>query len=173
MAKLEILIAPHPLLQTPTSKVFVVDDDIRSIVDDMIEAMYANDGAGLAANQVSIMKQIFILDVTSYGIKQDKPYVIINPEVTYASEEKWTEDEGCLSFPVVRIAVTRPQNIKIKYLDYHNNEQELEASGWLARGILHEMDHLNGVSQLDYASPLKRDIMVRKLNKYKKLRNLR
>ncbi len=170
MAILDILIAPDPILQTPAEKVGEVDHDIKKIVKDMIETMYDAQGAGLAANQVGILKQILILDVTSYGVKQDKPYVMINPELTYASDETWDHEEGCLSFPIVRVNVTRPQIIRIKYLDENGKEHSLEADGWLARGILHEMDHLKGVTQLDYASsPLKREMMIRKLNKYKKL----
>lgn len=172
MAKLNIVIAPDPILETPTEKVDIIDDAIHNIIDDMIETMYANEGAGLAANQVGISKQILILDVSSFGVKQDKPYIIINPEITYSSEETWTQEEGCLSFPTGRVAITRPQNIRVKYLDRESKTQELEAGGWLGRGILHEMDHLNGITQLDYISPLKKDITLRKLKKYKKINNI-
>ncbi|MEQ9115299.1 MAG: peptide deformylase [Rickettsiales bacterium] len=172
MAKLDILIAPHPILETPAEKVEKITGEIRTIVSDMIETMYANNGAGLAANQVGVLKRILILDVTSYGIKQDKPYVMINPEVVYSSEETWTEEERCLSFPLVSVNVTRPKNIRVKFLDAEGKERTLEADGWLGRGILHEMDHLSGVTQLDYASPMKKNIMIRKLNKYKKLNKI-
>lgn len=170
MTILDIIIAPDPILQTPAEKVLAVDDSIKKIADDMLETMREVNGAGLAANQVGILKQILILDVSSYGIKQEKPYIMINPEIIYASEETWEHEERCLSFPVVSVIVTRPQNIRVKYLDYDGKEQQIEADGWLARGILHEMDHLHGITQLDHAaSPMRRNIMLRKLNKYKKL----
>jgi len=172
MAKLDILIAPHQILQTPAERVIKIDNSIQNIVQDMIETMYASNGAGLAANQVGILKQILILDVSSYGIKQTRPYVMINPEVTYSSEETWIEKEGCLSFPLDRVEITRPKNIRVKFLDHDGKENEIEADGWLGRGILHEMDHLNGITQLDYLSPMKKNILIRKLNKYKKLNHL-
>lgn len=172
MTKLNIIIAPNPILQTPTEKIEIVDSSVQKIADDLLETMVAENGAGLAANQVGILKQVLVLDVSSYGVKQDKPYIMINPETTYTSEETWTHEEGCLSFPVVRVSVTRPKNIRVKFLDYYGKEQHVEADGWLARGILHEMDHLKGITQLDYASSIRRNIMIRKLNKYKKLHKL-
>ena len=169
MSILPIVIAPDPILEKVAEPVEEVNREIKKIVDNMIETMLHEQGAGLAAPQVGISKRIFLMDISSY-YKKDMPlYVVINPEVTYLSEETWVEEEGCLSIPVgARIPVERPKVICMKYLDYDGNQQEIEADGWLARGFLHEVDHLNGITGLNYLSSLKKSLMIRKLNKYKK-----
>jgi len=169
MAILPIVIAPDPILEKVAEPVDEVNAEIRNIIDNMIETMHYEQGAGLAAPQVGISKRIFLMDISSYYKKEMPLYVVINPEFTNLSEETWEETEGCLSIPVgARILVERPKAVRMKYLDYNGNQQEIEADGWLARGFLHENDHLNGVTGLDYLSLLKKDLMIRKLNKYKK-----
>lgn len=174
MAVYPIIVAPNPILNQVSKPVEKVDKEIQKLVDDMIESMLAIPGAGLAAIQIGFPKRILILDISSYLPEEKALYTMINPEITYFSDEQWIAKEGCLSFPIERIPVDRPENIKVKFLDYHGKEQELQASGWLARGIQHEMDHLNGITLLDHVpSLLRKDIYVRKLNKYKKLNHIK
>jgi peptide deformylase len=168
MAKRRIIIAPDPVLNQVAEPVDRVDDSIRALVSDMLETMKAENGAGLAANQIGILKRVMVLDLSSYIEEETKQRVIINPEITYFSEEKWVAEEGCLSFPgIKRIPVERPENIKVKYLDEKGTAQELEAGGWLARAIQHELDHLNGVTMVHYVSKVKRDLILKKLIKMK------
>lgn len=169
MAPLPIVIAPDPILEKVSEPVDEVNDEIRKIIDVMLETVKHEQIAGLAAPQVGIHKRIFLMDISSYYGKKMPMYIVINPEFSNPSEEKWTESEGCASIPVgARIPVERPKAIKMKYLDYDGNPQEVEADGWLARGFLHEADHLDGITGLDYLSPLKKSLMIKKLNKYKK-----
>ena len=169
MSILPIVIAPDPILDKVAEPVEEVNAEIRKIIDNMIETMRHEQGAGLAAPQVGISKRIFLMDISSYYKKEMPLYIIINPQFTYYSEEKWIEEEGCLSVPVgARIPVERPKAIRMKYLDYNGNSQEIEADGWLARGFLHENDHIDGITLLNYLSPLKKSLMIKKLNKYKK-----
>ena len=169
MAPLPIVIAPDPILDKVSELVEEVNDEIRKIIDAMLETVKHEQLSGLAAVQVGIHKRIFLMDISSYYGKKMPMYIVINPEFSNPSEEKWVEVEGCASIPVgARIPVERPKAIKMKYLDYDGNPQEIEADGWLARGFLHEADHLDGITGLNYLSPLKRSLMIKKLNKYKK-----
>lgn len=169
MPKYEIIIGPDSRLNQISEPVKEVNDDVRQLVDDMIVIMKDN-GSGLAAPQIGVLKRILVLDISSYVPENTDLHVIINPEITYFSDEKWVTVEGCLSFPAIeRIEVERPENIKLKYLDYYGKECELTANGWFARGIQHEIDHLNGITLIDYVqSKLKKDMYIKKLQKYKK-----
>ncbi|AIL65271.1 Peptide deformylase [Rickettsiales bacterium Ac37b] len=169
MAILALVLAPDPRLKQKSLPVEKVDDDLRKFMDDMLETMYYSEGAGLAAIQVGIAKRILIVDVSNKENDEAKnPIFMVNPEIIYISEEKCIRQEGCLSIPTQILDIERPSNIKVKYLDYNGNTQELEADGWLATAIQHEMDHLNGVLLLDHASLVKRDTMIRKAKKIKK-----
>lgn len=169
MAILPIVIAPDPILEKVAEPVEEVNAEIRKIIDNMIETMRHGHGAGLAAPQVGISKRIFLMDISSYYKKEMPLYVVINPVFTYFSEETCVEEEGCLSIPVgARIPVERPKALRMQYLDYDGNQQEIEADGWLARGFLHENDHIDGITGLNYLSPLKKSLMIKKLIKYKK-----
>jgi len=173
MAILKVLIAPDPRLHEVAKPVEEINDSIHKIIKDLHDTMKDEEGAGIAATQVGINKRIFLLDVSSYMPEEKGLRVVINPEITYASEEKWTTTEGCLSFPVIgRVPIERSENIKMTYLDYHGKKCEISASGWLARGFLHELDHLNGITMIDHVSKLKQSYYIRKLNKYKKLNNI-
>lgn len=173
MTIFKVLIAPDPKLQEVAKPVEKVDKSIQKFIEDLKETAKANSGAGIAATQVGVNKRIFIMDISSYISEDKNLYVVINPEVTYRSEETWVAEEGCISFPVIgRVPVERPENIKMNYLDYNGNKKEIHASGWLARGFLHEIDHLNGVTMIDHVSKLKHSFYVKKLKKYKKLNNI-
>lgn len=172
MALLKLVIAPDPRLLMVSKPVERVDEELQRFMDDMLETMYAEKGGGLAAVQVGVLKRVLIFDPSSYLEKKCDPIYMVNPEITFFSEEKDTRKEGCLSFPLSAVEVTRPENIKVKFLDYHGKEQEIHAEGWVATGIQHEMDHLNGIVQLNYVSKMKKDYILKKLIKYKKLNDL-
>lgn len=169
MTTLPIIIAPDPRLNEVAETVKAVDDHIRKIVEDLFETMYANSGAGLAATQVGINKRILVICLPSSMDETEPKYAVINPEITYLSEEQWTVQEGCLSFPIEeRFEITRPAHIKVKFLDQNGLQHEVSSSGWLARAFQHEIDHLNGVTMVHYVSKIKRDMILKKLIKYKK-----
>lgn len=166
MAKLTILEYPDTRLRTIAEPVENVDNEIRSIIDDMFETMYAAPGIGLAATQVNIHKQIVTIDLSD---EQNEPLVMINPEFEVLDEEKDKYQEGCLSVPGFFEDVSRPQKILLKALNYEGEAYELEAEGLLAICIQHELDHLNGKLFVDYLSMLKRNRIKSKLEKIHKL----
>ena len=173
MAILEVLTAPDPILKKKAEPVKEVDDSIRNIMDNMLETIYHEQGVGLAANQVGILKRIIVIDLQDDDdVKRPAgfyPLFMANPTITYYSDEMVEAVEGCLSVPEQRISVSRHVSVKVEYLDYNNNMRELEVSGWLARAVQHEIDHLDGKLLLDYLSNLKKDVVIRKLIKLKKL----
>lgn len=169
MTILALVLAPDPRLKQKSLPVDKIDDELRKFMDDMLETMYYSEGSGLAAIQVGVAKRILIVDINPKEEDDTRnPIFMINPEIIHISEEKSIRPEGCLSIPSQRLDIERPSKIQVKYLDYHGNSQELEADGWLATAIQHEMDHLNGILLLDHASLIKRDIMLRKAKKIKK-----
>jgi peptide deformylase len=161
MALLPILKYPDPRLKTAASPVTTVDDEIRKLVDDMAETMYAAEGCGLAANQVGVMKRIFIVDAAGEDEPSDLK-VFINPEILETvGIQTW--EEGCLSFPGITEEIKRAERVRVRALDLQGKAFELEATGLLAVAIQHENDHLNGVVMLDKLSALKRRVLGRKL----------
>jgi peptide deformylase len=167
MSVLPIITAPDPRLKVKAKRVAAVDDGIRRLMDDMAETMYLAPGIGLAAPQVGVAKRVLVVDVAGEGEKP-APLKIANPEILWRSEELATYSEGCLSLPEHYADVTRPAEIKLSYLDYQNEVRELHAKGLLATVIQHEMDHLEGTLFVDHISPLKRNIILRKLAKAKR-----
>ena len=169
MAILELVIAPDPRLKTKSEPVEAVTDDIRTLAQDMMETMYYEKGIGLAAVQVGVLKRVLVADVTW---REDggpgEQYVLINPEILPEASEANVYKEGCLSFPDQYVDVTRPKTVRVRYLDLQGKQQEQSFDGLLATCIQHEIDHLNGVVLVDYASPIKRDMILRKLTKQKK-----
>jgi len=167
MAKLPIIIAPDPRLKVKAKKVEHVDDELRTFMSDMLETMYAAPGVGLAAPQVGEAKRIIVVDA-SKDEDAPEPYKMVNPEFVWLSDNDYEYEEGCLSLPTFYEPVTRPDRIKVRYIDENNEEQELEAEGLLAVVIQHEMDHLDGLLFVDHISTLKRNMILRKLTKIKK-----
>jgi len=167
MSILPIITAPDPRLKLKAKPVAAVDDAIRRLMDDMLETMYLAPGIGLAAPQVGVAKRVLVLDVAGEG-EEPAPLKIANPEILWRSEELATYSEGCLSLPEHYADVTRPAEIKLRYLDYENEIRELRAKGLLATVIQHEMDHLEGTLFVDHISALKRNIILRKLAKVKR-----
>src|ERR1700722_7092734 len=164
-----ILTAPDPRLQAVSIDVETVDGEIRKLVDDMAESMYAAEGIGLAAVQIGVPKRGIVIHLAQKEGKQN-PRAYINPKILWASEEMAVFEEGCLSVPEVWDDVERPPRIKAEYLDRDGNKQGLEADGLLATCLQHEMDHLNGVLFIDHLSRLKRSMVIKKLTKAKKLK---
>jgi peptide deformylase len=164
MARLDILEFPDPRLRTVAKPVTVVDDALRVLIDDMFETMYAAPGIGLAASQVDVHMRLLVLDVSE---NSDAPMVFINPEILEKDGEQIYQ-EGCLSVPGIYADVHRAEHIRVRALDRDGQPFECEAHGVLAVCIQHEMDHLAGKLFVDYLSPLKRDMVKKKLAKARK-----
>lgn len=167
MAKLKIYEYPHPVLKQKAEKVAVVDDQLRTLLDNMLETMYAANGCGLAAPQIGLSKRVVVIDIAHEGEKP-APLYMVNPEIVWRSEEMEIGEEGCLSLPEMRAEVERSISVKINYLDYNGKECKLQADGFLAVAAQHEIDHLDGVLYIDHLSRLKRQMLVKKLEKSRK-----
>ena len=167
MPQRKIVIEPDPILREKSATLEKVDDEIRALLDDMLETMYAAPGIGLAAVQVGILKRLIVIDISKNEEKKN-PLFLINPEIISRSKKTSIYEEGCLSLPGHFAEVERPAECQIKFVDYDGKEKELQANGLLATCIQHEVDHLNGVLFIDYLSKLKKDMIVKKLIKHKK-----
>lgn len=165
MAILDILEYPDPRLRTKAKPVVEVDDAVRKLIDDMFETMYDAPGIGLAASQVDVHKRFMVIDVSE---DREQPYVFINPEIS-ARDGEQVYQEGCLSVPGIFADVTRADRITVEYLDREGVKQVLDADGLLAVCIQHEMDHLLGKLFVDYLSPLKREMVRKKLAKQRRM----
>jgi peptide deformylase len=165
MAILAILEVPDPRLKTISKPVESFDGDLKTLVNDMIETMYAAPGIGLAATQVDVHERLIVIDVSE---KRDEPMVLINPELVWRSEETRLGEEGCLSVPGIYDGVARSLAVKVQALNLDGQLQTYEAEGTLAVCIQHEMDHLMGKVFVEYLSPLKRNRIKTKLVKQKK-----
>lgn len=162
MAVHTILTVPDPRLKLVSKPVDGVDDDLRTLMDDMVETMYAADGIGLAAIQIGVDKRVIVMDLSE---KRDNPRYFVNPVITPLTEETRPYSEGCLSIPEIYEEIERPARVKVEYLDYDGNQREEIAEDLFAVCIQHEMDHLDGVLFIDYLSRLKRDRAVKRVQK--------
>jgi peptide deformylase len=167
-----IITLPDPRLRLVSAPVPAVDDSIRALMDDMLETMYAAPGVGLAAIQIAVPKRVIVLDVAKREAEtaQPQPLCLANPEIIWASEERSTCQEGCLSIPDVFEDIERLARVRAHYLDREGRAQEIEAEGVLATCLQHEIDHLNGVLFIDHISRLKRELLMRKFRKTAKQR---
>ena len=164
MALREIITVPNPLLKQVSQPVEAVDDELRALMDDMLETMYDAPGIGLAAIQIGVPKRVIVMDLSREG-EEKQPRYYVNPEILWASEETAPYEEGCLSVPEYFDEVERPARVKLRYLNYHGEQVEEDADGLFAVCIQHEMDHLEGIVFLDHLSRLKRDSAIRKVRK--------
>ncbi|NJL08588.1 MAG: peptide deformylase [Methylacidiphilales bacterium] len=164
MAIRDILVLPDPRLRLISAPVETVDAGVRRLVDDMFETMYDAPGIGLAAIQIGEARRVVTIDPARKG-EERRPVVFINPEVVWASEEKRSHEEGCLSIPDYYETVERPDRVRVRWLDRDGQPQEQEFGGILATCIQHEIDHLNGVLFIDYLSRLKRERVMKKFTK--------
>ena len=168
MALRKILTEPNKILREKSLPVEKVDKDLQTLMDDMLETMYAAPGIGLAAIQVGVAKRVIVLDIAPKD-KPKNPIFFVNPKIIYKSENKSTYEEGCLSVPGQFAEINRPEICNVKYLDYYGQPKEIKAEGMLATCIQHEMDHLEGILFIDYLSKLKKSMIIKKLSKQKKI----
>jgi peptide deformylase len=159
-----IICLPDPRLRQMCEPVAKVDDEVRALMDDMLETMYDAPGIGLAAIQIAVPRRVIVMDVAA---KEDPPapLFVVNPEITWRSEETNIHEEGCLSIPEYYEEVERPARVRVKFLDRQGATQEIEADGILATCFQHEIDHLNGVLFIDHLSRLKRERAIKKYAK--------
>ena len=164
MAIREILVVPDPRLKLVSEPVETVDDDLRALMDDMLETMYDAPGIGLAAIQVGVPKRVIVMDLGRDETAREPRY-FVNPEILWSSDETAPYEEGCLSVPEIYDEIERPAKVKLRYLNYQGEQIEEDAEGVFAVCIQHEMDHLEGVLFIDYLSRLKRTRAVAKVKK--------
>ena len=169
MSTRDIVWAPDRVLKTNCTPVTEIDGDIRQILDDMLETMYAAPGIGLAAPQIGLTKRLLVVDILRDD-EENRPLKVINPEIVWSSEELNTYEEGCLSLPGHYGEVTRPAQVTVQFLDETGAEKRMDADGLLATCLQHEIDHLNGVLFVDHISALKRNMILKKMIKAKKQR---
>ncbi len=167
MALLPIIYAPDPRLKIKCRPVETVDQSVRDLMRDMLETMYAAPGIGLSAPQVGDDRRIIVCDVARED-EEPQPVQLINPEIVWASDEIRLAEEGCLSLPDHFAEIERPVAVRIRYLDHDGEPLEMTADDLLAACVQHEMDHLEGILFVDYLSPLKRNIILRKMKKLKR-----
>lgn len=164
-----LVLLPDPILRTESEPVERVDEEIRTLADDMLETMYDAPGIGLAAIQIGIPRRLLVIDCAKED-EEPAPMVFINPKVVASSDERSVYEEGCLSIPDYYAEVERPAQVTVDYVDRDGKQQQIEADGLLATCLQHEIDHLNGVLFIDYISKLKRDMVIRKFTKMAKSR---
>ena len=165
MALLPILCYPDPRLHKVAQPVQAVDDRLRALIDDMLETMYEANGIGLAATQIDVHQRLVVIDTSE---ERNQPMVLINPEITWMSDERVKGDEGCLSVPGIYDGVERATAVKVTALDRNGQTQNIEAEGLLAICIQHELDHLKGKVFVEYLSPLKQGRIKTKMVKAQK-----
>ena len=173
--------ADTAILKQVSAPVDGVDDALRALMDDMLETMYAAPGIGLAAAQIGELKRVIVMDLGDREVEGDpqeteeddearrNPRYLVNPEITWKSDELFSYEEGCLSVPEYYDAVERPARVRIKYLGYDGQPVEEEAEGLYAVCIQHEMDHLEGVLFIDHLSRLKRERAIAKVKKHARM----
>lgn len=166
MSVLQIIYAPNPVFKQVAKPIAKVDNEIRELAKDMLDTMYFEHAVGLGANMLGIDRRIVVIDLQQNSVKN--PYVMINPEIINSSSSTCEFEEASISFPGISASISRPEKITVKYLNLDGVEQTLEADGFFARVIQHEIDYLNGKIFLDYVSKLKRDMLMKKMLKYLK-----
>ncbi len=165
MAIREILVAPDPKLKMKARRVETFDDELRKLLDDMVETMYAAKGIGLAAPQIGVPLRAIVMDLARDEEEDAAPRKFLNPEIVWESDEEVPCEEGCLSVPGQYAEVTRPAQCRVRYQDENGVRHEIDCDGLLAVCIQHEMDHLEGVLFVDHLSMLKRNMILRKVAK--------
>ena len=167
MSQRTIIIEPDTILRKKSDALEKVDNELRKLMDDMLETMYAAPGIGLAAVQVGVLKRLIVIDISKEKEKKN-PIFLINPQIISKSKNTKVYEEGCLSLPGYFAEIERPAECQIEYIDYDGKKKDMKAHGLLATCIQHEVDHLNGILFIDYLSKLKKDMIIKKLVKHKK-----
>ncbi|OCX60420.1 peptide deformylase [Thioclava sp. SK-1] len=166
----QILIHPDPRLKKTCDPVAEVTSDIRKLADDMLATMYDAPGIGLAAPQIGVMSRVFVMDCVKDENAAADPMVFINPQITWSSEDTSVYEEGCLSIPEQYAEVTRPSEVRLRWLDLDGQTREEQFDGLWATCAQHEFDHLNGKLFIDYLGPMKRKLITSKMQKLKRER---
>ncbi|NCT41304.1 MAG: peptide deformylase [Alphaproteobacteria bacterium] len=165
----DIIKVPDAVLKETAHAVETITPDIQKQMDRMLDTMYDAPGIGLAANQVGLLNRVLVMDLSRRDEEEEAaPIFMVNPEIIHESEEMSIMEEGCLSIPQQYADVERPAIVRVKYIDYDGKQAELEATGLLSHCVQHEIDHLNGTLFIDYLSSLKRNMILRKVEKMKK-----
>ncbi|MCX7888509.1 MAG: peptide deformylase [Rhodobacteraceae bacterium] len=165
-----ILIHPDPRLKKVAEPVTAITDELRATAADMLQTMYEAPGIGLAAPQIGLLKRMLVMDCVKDPDLPARPMVLINPEVVWASESTNTYEEGCLSIPDQYADVVRPAEVRVRWTDLEGAAREEHFTGLWATCVQHEIDHLNGRLFIDYLTPLKRQLITRKMEKLKRER---
>ncbi|MGB3177597.1 MAG: peptide deformylase [Albidovulum sp.] len=163
-----ILIHPDPRLKKRCTPVTDITDELHMAAADMLETMYDAPGVGLAGPQVGLMARILVMDCVKDPEAKPRPMVLMNPEITWASEDLNTYEEGCLSIPEQYADVTRPASVNVRWLGLDGKTHEDSFDGLWATCVQHEIDHLEGKLFIDYLTPLKRQLITRKMTKLKR-----
>ena len=164
MTALKLVFGPAPIFKEIAEKVENIDDEIITLCDGMREILYKEGAVGIAATMVGVLKRVIVVDVQENDEKT--PFSMINPEITWSSDETQTHEEGSICFPGISAPITRPNSIKIDYQDQNGETQTMTADGYLATVIQHEIDYLNGKTYLDYLSPMKKALLLKRTKKY-------
>ncbi len=164
----DILIHPDPRLKKPCTPVTEITPDLVALANDMLETMYAAPGVGLAAPQVGVMKRVFVMDCVKDPDLPARPMILLNPVITWASEDLSTYDEGCLSIPDEYAEVERPSQVRVRWTGVDGVEQEEQFDSLWATCAQHEIDHLDGKLFIDYLGPMKRQMITRRMEKRKR-----
>ena len=167
MAIRDIVLMGDPVLREEADDVTVFDDELRPLVRDMYETMYHADGIGLAAPQIGISKRILVVDLRRADEEggEAPKIALVNPTITWSSDETYRQSEGCLSIPGLEEVVERPFAVRVEGRDVNGNEVTVEADDLFGRALQHEIDHLDGILFLDRVTPLKRKMLIKKWKK--------
>lgn len=168
--KRPIILHPDPRLKKTSAPVTDLSDELRVLADDMLETMYHAPGIGLAAPQIGMLQRLIVLDCVKLENEAPRPLIMFNPEIVASSDDTNVYEEGCLSLPEQYADVTRPAEVQVRWIDRDGNAQTEEMSGLWATCVQHEIDHLDGKLFIDYLKPLKRQLMTRKMVKFKRER---
>ena len=166
MTKRKIILVPDEILKKKSEKIEKLTNKEKQLADDLFETMYKNNGIGLAAVQVGVLRRMIVVDVSKKD-EEKKPFCLINPTIKSFGEERSTYEEGCLSIPETFIEIERPKTCIIEYVDISGNKTNMECDGLLSTCIQHEINHLDGKLIIDFLSKLKKDILIKKLSKNK------
>lgn len=165
-----ILIHPDPRLKKACAPIDTVTPEVRALAEDMLETMYAAPGVGLAAPQVGVLLRLFVMDCVKEDAAEPQPMVLINPEITWTSAHSATREEGCLSIPDQYAEVTRPAQVRLRWMDLDGAPREQLFDGLWATCAQHELDHLDGRLFIDHLGPIKRQLITRRMVKLKRER---
>ena len=164
MSKLKLVMGPNPIFKEVSAPIIKVDDEIRELCEGLRDILYREGAVGVAATMVGILKRVIVIDIQEDEKKT--PFSMINPNIIWQSEDTQTHEEGSICFPGASAKITRPNSIKVEYLDEKGDESVMDAEGYLATVIQHEIDYLDGKTYLDYLSPMKRSLLLKRTRKF-------